>query len=113
VGRACLGAFRWEGGRPDHHTLGGGHHGQSATAAWALLTGWALMVVAMMPPPALPMLDLVRRLLARHWHPAWLVAVAAVAFVGIWTATGAALVSGGAGVHAVARHAPGSPRTHS
>jgi predicted metal-binding membrane protein len=63
-------------------------------AAGQLLAGWALMVVAMMLAPALPMLELLRRLVSRRRRPWLLVAVGALAFVGVWTAAGAVLVTG-------------------
>jgi predicted metal-binding membrane protein len=63
-------------------------------AAGRLLAGWALMVVAMMLAPALPMLELLRRLVSDRRHPGLLVAVGGLAFVGVWTAVGAVLVTG-------------------
>lgn len=41
------------------------------------LGGWAVMVVAMMLPPALPLLDLLRGLLVRHRHAALLIGAGA------------------------------------
>jgi predicted metal-binding membrane protein len=57
------------------------------------LTGWAVMVVAMMLPPALPMLGVLRALAGRRRVPGLLVAVGGVAFVGVWTAVGALLLA--------------------
>ena len=56
------------------------------------LAGWAVMVVAMMLPPALPMLGVLRALVARRRAPSLLVTVGATAFVGVWTVTGALLI---------------------
>jgi len=50
------------------------------------------MVVAMMLPPALPLLRVVRRLVATRRSPAVLVAATATAFIGVWTAAGAVLL---------------------
>jgi predicted metal-binding membrane protein len=62
------------------------HAGHSA------LAGWAVMVVAMMLPPALPMLGVLRALVARRRAPGLLVVVGGAAFVGVWTVTGALLI---------------------
>jgi predicted metal-binding membrane protein len=75
-----------------------------AAAAWVLvvvgphtghgqLTGWVVMVVAMMLAPALPMLGVLRALAARRRVPGLLVAVGAAAFVAVWTAVGALLLA--------------------
>ena len=65
-----------------------------------LVAGWVLMVVAMMLPPALPMLDLLRRLVARQRHRRALVALAVFCFVAVWTAAAALLVAASAGLQA-------------
>ena len=75
------------------------HHPAAAAAAdpagaGRLLAGWALMVVAMMLAPALPMLEMLRRLVSRRRRPWLLVAVGALTFVAVWTAVGAVLVTG-------------------
>jgi predicted metal-binding membrane protein len=98
------------GGAFDHHALGGhapgGHHDHTEAgplpAAVTVLLGWAVMVVAMMLPPALPMLDLLRALVARHRHPRLLLLAGVAGFVGVWTVVGTLLVAGDAGLHAVA-----------
>jgi len=74
-------------GHPD------GHHARAGGPVGIAVAGWAVMVVAMMLPPALPMLDVLRALLARHRRAALLVAVAAAAFVAVWTAVGGLLVA--------------------
>ncbi|HWM57565.1 MAG TPA: DUF2182 domain-containing protein, partial [Pseudonocardia sp.] len=84
-------------GHPGHHPGPGSspaEAGSPLAAAGGLLAGWALMVVAMMLAPALPMLELLRRLLARRRHPTLLVTVGALAYLGVWTAVGAVLVTG-------------------
>lgn len=83
-------------GAAQHHA---GHDAGSVangplSGAGRLLAGWALMVVAMMLAPALPMLELLRRLVSDRRHPGLLVSVGALAFVGVWTAVGAVLVTG-------------------
>lgn len=59
--------------------------------AHAALAGWAVMVVAMMLPPALPMLAVLRALTARH-RGALLTAAGGAAFVAVWTLVGALLL---------------------
>lgn len=67
------------------------------------LAGWMIMVVAMMLPPALPVLQMVRTLTARRWDGAQnrLTYVAAVTFVAVWSLVGVVLVAGNLGVHAL------------
>lgn len=57
--------------------------------------GWAVMVLAMMLPPALPMLRMMARLTKNCRNP-WLpVGAAAMAFVAVWVAAGIVLWSAG------------------
>ncbi|KUG61687.1 hypothetical protein AVL61_01930 [Kocuria rosea subsp. polaris] len=71
--------------------------------------GWALMVVAMMLPPALPLLQTLRRLVSRQPDPWRLTVLGAMAFVGAWTVVGTAVVAGDLGVRALAEHSwPGA-----
>jgi predicted metal-binding membrane protein len=96
---------------PSHHHGGassesadsspGSFGGVNLPALGLVMAAWALMVVAMMVPPALPMLDMVRRLVSRHRHSGGLLALSAVSFVGLWTLVGAALVINNAAVHAL------------
>jgi len=58
----------------------------------AALTGWALMVVAMMLPAALPLLRVLQRLVARHRMRTLLVASGAGAFLAVWMVLGVLLV---------------------
>jgi predicted metal-binding membrane protein len=78
----ALGAAAWVVMAALHE--GGHHHAASFPAA---LTGWAVMVVAMMLPAALPLLELVRRFDAR------LVALAGAVYLSVWTVAGAVLVA--------------------
>jgi predicted metal-binding membrane protein len=71
--------------------LPGGAHGGHAPGTSALLV-WAVMVVAMMLPPALPMLGVLRGLAARRRVPGLLVTAGGVAFVAVWTLVGALLL---------------------
>jgi predicted metal-binding membrane protein len=59
------------------------------------IAGWALMTVAMMLPPALPLLRAFRRLTTERVDASQLMAFLAVAFLGIWVAAGLALYLGG------------------
>lgn len=72
----------------------------AAHAGHPALAGWAVMVVAMMLPPALPMLDVLRALTARRRAPGLLVAVGAAAFVAVWTVVGALLIGAAGAVRA-------------
>ncbi|WP_306207568.1 DUF2182 domain-containing protein [Actinoplanes sp. RD1] len=65
----------------------GGHH--HAPALGPALTGWVVMVVAMMLPTALPLLDMLRRF---RGGPG-IVTLGALIYVGAWTAAGAVLVA--------------------
>lgn len=64
--------------------------------------GWALMVVAMMLPPALPLLQTVRRLVSRQPDPWRLTVLGGLTFVGAWTIVGAAVVVADLGVRVLA-----------
>ncbi len=71
-----------------------------------LAAGWTLMVVAMMLPPALPLLDLVRGLVHRRDNRRRLVALAAAVVVALWLAVGAALLAADAGLHGLSHRIP-------
>jgi predicted metal-binding membrane protein len=82
------------------------HHGSAPSGAastvlhlgvWGLL-GWALMILAMMLPPALPLLQTVRRLVSRRPDPWRLTMLSALVFCWIWVAVGVVLVVGDLGV---------------
>lgn len=94
---------------PHDHAVGAAPHSHAGASAspegltpgalTAVVAGWAVMVVAMMLPPALPLLQLVRRLVAGRRHPGMLVALGASSFVAVWTVAGIVLVAGDAGLH--------------
>lgn len=66
------------------------------------LGGWGFMVVAMMLPPALPLLQTVRRLVLHRPDPWRLTIWSAMTFIGAWMVIGAVLVAGDLGVRALA-----------
>ena len=70
-------------------------------ALGVLIGGWAVMVVAMMLPPALPMLQMLRRLVGRRSHPRLLMTLGAFGFIGVWVVVGAALVGNDAALRAL------------
>lgn len=88
------------------------HHSGPATGGPALpaplvataltIGAWTIMVLAMMLPPALPLLQTVRRLVSRQPDPWRLTALSAMTFVGAWTVVGAAVVAGDLGVRTLA-----------
>lgn len=96
------------GGSPASDSPHGPHGGTAVTPPPALVGGvlaaggWALMVVAMMLPPALPLLQTVRRLVSRQPDPWRLTVLGALTFVGAWTVVGAVVVAGDLGVRALA-----------
>jgi predicted metal-binding membrane protein len=73
------------------------------TATVAGLTGWSLMVVAMMLPPALPLLRMLQRLVARHRTRRLLVLSGVGSFLAVWFLVGLVLVMGDAVVSVLAR----------
>jgi predicted metal-binding membrane protein len=86
--------------------VAGGHvhgeaHGDTAAAGTGALTsagliGWFLMVVAMMLPPALPLLRMLQRLVARHRSRQALVLSGVASFLAVWMLLGVLLVTGDA-----------------
>lgn len=107
---------------PGGHSLGGpteavpsvvppGHHLPAGGDTWAPpsalvhgvlgIAGWAVMVLAMMLPPALPLLQTVRRLVALRPDPWRLTTLSTMTFVGVWTAVGVLLVAGDLGVRSL------------
>lgn len=83
-------------GQATGSAMGTGGHRAHGGSAGAWLAGWGVMVIAMMLPPALPLLRVVRRLVAGTSRAAWHVAATAVAFAGVWLAAGALLLLAGA-----------------
>ena len=87
---------------PGHgHTTGGGAPPAVLVHGALAVGGWAVMVVAMMLPPALPLLQTVRRLVGHRPDPWRLTTLSAMTFVGVWTTVGAVLVAGDLGVRAL------------
>lgn len=66
------------------------------------LGAWTIMVVAMMLPPALPLLQTIRRLVSRQPDPWRLTTLSAMTFIGAWTVVGVVVVVGDLGVQALA-----------
>lgn len=103
----------------DHHRLGellptgDALHSHAPAGPSALgttllvLGGWALMVIAMMLPPALPLVQTMHQLLARRRDRTALLTVGVVAFVAVWTVAGAVLLAGDLVLHALAQAWPG------
>lgn len=96
------------GGLVAHHSGPAGHgeaeHGEAARGALGrqaavVVVGWTVMVVAMMLPPALPMLQLLRQLVARRRRGYVLTAVGAVTFTSLWVVVGVVLIAGDAVLH--------------
>jgi len=83
-----------------------GHSHGSGAAGPATVSGWGLMVVAMMLPPALPLLQTIRRLVARRRAPAALVATGAAAFLAVWLLAGLGFLLGDLLLESAARHLP-------
>ena len=87
------------------------HHGGSAVTdvappaflvdAGLAVGAWTVMVVAMMLPPALPLLQTVRRLVSRRPDPWRLTTLSAMTFVGAWAVVGAVVVLGDLGLRAL------------
>jgi predicted metal-binding membrane protein len=91
------------GGSSAEHSGGAEHHsgGAEHRREGLVLVGWSVMVVAMMLPPALPLLLMVRRLVGRQPHTVMLTAMAAGAFLLAWIVVGAVLVAGDTALHAL------------
>lgn len=63
--------------------------------------GWAIMVVAMMLPLALPMLQTVRKLVSGRADAGRFRVLSAMTFVAVWTLVGILLVAGDLGIRAL------------
>lgn len=81
-------------GMHGHGAVAGPAAGHAATSVW--LAGWAIMIVAMMLPPALPFLQTMARLVARRRDGRRLLLATAAAFVLAWVLAGLALLAAGA-----------------
>jgi predicted metal-binding membrane protein len=78
------------------------HHGGASTTTVAVaLVGWTLMVLAMMLPPAIPLVRLLAGLLAGRARVTFRLLAALAAFAAVWVVVGAVLVSGAAVVDLV------------
>jgi predicted metal-binding membrane protein len=75
------------------HDSGHGFSHHASTLSW--LSGWFIMVMAMMLPPALPFLQAMRRLTSDLYGGSAMVACAAAAFIATWTLAGLCLVTTG------------------
>ena len=84
-------------------------HG-STGAGWSPITGWALMITAMMLPPALPLLQTVHRLVARRRARTGLVAAGAAAFLAVWLLAASARLTNSPGSDTADAHRPDSGR---
>ncbi|MFC5063530.1 DUF2182 domain-containing protein [Actinomycetospora atypica] len=67
-------------------------HGAATPEVGPVLLAWVVMVVAMMLPPALPLLATVAGLATGRGRPVFLVSIAGTTFVAIWTVAGAVLL---------------------
>lgn len=93
-------AVAWVAMTAQHELGASAAHAASAThvshglvgVAVTRVSGWALMVVAMMLPPAIPLLRVVQRLGADRRERRLLAGAAAAAFTAVWVAAGAAYV---------------------
>ncbi len=93
----------------DHHDVTALAPPPALVGGLIAVGGWALMVVAMMLPPALPLLQTLRRLVSRQPDPWRLTVLGAMTFVGAWTVVGTAVVAGDLGVRALAERSwPGT-----
>jgi predicted metal-binding membrane protein len=68
-----------------------GPTGQGISGAALWLTGWGVMVLAMMLPPALPLFRAIERLGSSRIDGSTLITASALGFVTVWLLTGAAL----------------------
>ena len=71
-----------------------------------LVAGWALMVLAMMLPPALPLLQTIRRLVARRPARLALLLAGGAAFLAVWLLAGLVFVLGDLMLGLAAEHLP-------
>jgi predicted metal-binding membrane protein len=75
------------------HDSGHGFSHHASTLSW--LSGWFIMVMAMMLPPSLPFLQAMRRMTADLYGGGAMVTGAAAAFIATWTLAGLFLVTTG------------------
>jgi predicted metal-binding membrane protein len=94
-------------GAPAHHPAA--HHAAEQLTVQTVglglgvgrwMAGWALMVVAMMLPPALPLLRAMDKLTAGRADRGGLIATVVTAFLAVWIVAGAVLYAVGTGLNA-------------
>lgn len=73
--------------------------GVTSPGAANWIAGWSLMTVAMMLPPALPLLRAFQKLTGERQDAARLIGLLVIAFVGIWIAAGIMLYGLGSAAH--------------
>jgi predicted metal-binding membrane protein len=86
---------------PPAHGISHLAHEQAGTGFGYWISGWVLMVVAMMLPPALPLLRAVDKLSAGRADRSALIAWVIAAFLAMWTLAGVVLYGTGSALHAV------------
>ena len=92
------------GAESSHDPTGHGTHPAGAgisSVTLLVLSGWSLMVVAMMLPPALPLLQTMRSLIGQQRHSLALLFLGVGAFLVIWVAVGALMLGGDAVLHTI------------
>src|SRR6187551_3435645 len=101
AGTAWVGLWLWDGspyGRYLHHDTPSGLG--TPLEVGLFVAGWALMIVAMMLPTAIPLLVTFGALVGRRRRPRLLVALAIAGYVVTWTAFGLGMWVFDRGVHA-------------
>jgi predicted metal-binding membrane protein len=91
--------------------FGAGMHGSARVAgsgAWVWLSGWGVMILAMMLPPALPLFRAVERLAGARSDGASLIAATATAFLLVWLSAGLGLWLAGTAAANAAALIPGA-----
>lgn len=78
----------------------GGSPGMAGPAFGSWMAGWALMAVAMMLPPLLPLLRAAERLLQDRGDRTALILTLVMAFVGVWIVAGGAMFAAGSALRA-------------
>jgi len=104
---AWLVLWLWDGspyGRYLHHDTPNGLG--TLLEVGLFVTGWVLMIVAMMLPTTIPLLATFSALVGRRSRPRLLVTLAVVGYVLIWTAFGLVAWVGDRGVHAIVDAVP-------
>lgn len=81
----------------------------ATSGAWLWLSGWVVMVIAMMLPPALPLFQAVERLGSQRFDGRALVLASAAGFLTIWLTTGIALWVAGTHVARAISFVPDAP----